>query len=243
MQRGVLTVLAALVLAAGVAVAGWFVGGGFTQARLGDRFVTVKGLSEREVRADLALWPIRFVATGDDLGQVQAKIVADAGAVADFLTAQGFGPDEFESQSLQVTDLLAQPYRSGPVESRFIIAQLIMVRSAEVDRVAAASRETSRLVDVGVVLTAEGFPVTGPIYLFTRLNDLKPEMIAEATARAREGAEQFAADSGSRVGGIRQANQGVFQILLRDNAPGLAEHEQVNKTVRIVSTLDYFLTD
>ena len=242
MRLGVLTVLAALVLAAGVAAGGRFVGDGFKEARLGDRFVTVKGLSERDVRADLALWPIRFVATGDDLAQTRAKTAADSRAVAEFLTAQGFPPDAFESQSVQVTDLLAQPYRSGPVESRFIIAQLVMLRSPDVERVAAASRETSRLVDAGVILNAEGFPV-GPIYLFTGLNDLKPEMIAEATARAREGAEQFAADSGSRVGGIRQASQGVFQILPRDNAPGLAEHEQINKTVRVVSTVDYYLTD
>ena len=87
MQRGVLTLAAAAVLAVGVAAAGSFVGDGFMRARLGDRFVTVKGLSEREVKADLALWPIRFVATGDDLGQAQAKIAADARAVADFLAA------------------------------------------------------------------------------------------------------------------------------------------------------------
>ncbi|HET6522840.1 MAG TPA: SIMPL domain-containing protein [Geminicoccaceae bacterium] len=242
MRDGLFGLAAALALGLGVAAGGRFVGDGFVAARLGDRFVTVKGLSERDVRADLALWPLRFVATGDDLGRVQDKIAADGEAVARFLTGQGFGADEFAVQSLQVTDVLAQPYRSGPVESRFIIAQLVMVRSTDVDRVAAASRRTSELVRAGVVLSSDMGP-TNPAYLFTRLNDLKPEMIAEATARAREGAAEFAADSGSRVGGIRQASQGVFQILARDQAPGISEHEQIDKTVRVVSTIDYYLTD
>jgi hypothetical protein len=83
----------------------------------------------------------------------------------------------------------------------------------------------------------------GPFYIFTGLNVVKPPMIAEATRSARAGAEQFAADSGSRVGGIRRANQGLFQILPRDRAPGLQESTQINKTVRVVSTVEYLLEE
>lgn len=81
----------------------------------------------------------------------------------------------------------------------------------------------------------------GPSYLFNGLNALKPSMIAEATKNARVAAEQFARDSGSKLGGIRDANQGVFEILARDKAPMLQEEHQVNKTVRVVATLDYAL--
>ena len=92
-------------------------------------------------------------------------------------------------------------------------------------------------MQAGVVLTSgQEYGPGGPTYLFTRLNDLKPEMLAEATARAREAAQEFALASGSRVGKIRRANQGVFQILPRDPAPGLQEQNQLHKTVRVVTT-------
>lgn len=233
--------LAALVLAAGLVGTGWLVGDGVSR-RGADRWVTVKGISEREVRADLALWPLRFVATGDDLPRVQQQSRTDADAVRRFLTGAGLPAEAIEVQGVEVTDVLANAYRSGPIESRFIVAQTLMVRSTDVDRVAAVSQRVGELVDAGVVLSSEGGG-GGPYYLFTQLNDVKPAMIAEATKRAREGAEQFAADSGSRVGGIRRANQGLFQILARDDVPGTSEPRQIAKTVRVVSTVDYLLED
>jgi hypothetical protein len=234
-------VVAALIVAVGVAAAGWFVGDGVRSGRPSERFVTVKGVAEREVNADLALWSLRFVATGDDLAAVQAKSRADAQRVTEFLVGAGLPADAVEVQGIEVTDALANPYRSGPVSSRFVVAQTLLLRTTDVDAVARTSQRVGDLVDAGVVLSAEGR--TGPSYLFTRLNDVKPEMIAEATRRAREGAEQFARDAGSRVGGIRRANQGLFQIQPRDDTPGVREDQQIAKTVRVVSTLDYLLID
>jgi hypothetical protein len=117
-----------------------------------------------------------------------------------------------------------------------------MVRSDDPATVYAASQDMGELVEAGIVLSSgTGYGPAAPTFLFTRLNDLKPEMIAEATASAREAAEQFAADSRSGVGGIRRANQGVFVILPRDQAPGITEGAQLHKTVRVVSTIDYYL--
>ena len=243
MPSNLFTLVAALLLGAGIALSGWFVGDGFLQGRKGDRFVSVKGLAEREVKADLAVWPLRFVATGNDLGVVQRKIVADAGMVRNFLAANGFPPEASESQSLQVVDRLTQQYQQGQVESRFIIAQTITLRTGEVDRVAGLTGRLGELVAAGLVLSDENQWNAGPTYVFTGLNALKPAMIAEATAGARAGAEQFAADSGSRVGGIRRASQGVFQILARDDIPGLQQEKEIHKMVRVVSTLDYLLED
>lgn len=234
---------AALVLAVAVALAGWFVGNGFLEGRKSDRYVTVKGLAEREVQADLALWPIRFVATGNDLVAVQRKIEADAQRVRDYLTANGLTEAEFAGVDLQVTDRLAQQYQQGSVESRFIVAQTITLRTDKVDQVAALTGRLGELLASGLVLYDENQWSAGPTYLFTGLNDLKPAMIAAATANAREGAEQFAADSGSRVGGIRRANQGVFQILPRDDTQNVQEPKQIHKTVRVVSTIEYLLED
>ena len=238
----VAAIIAAVILALGLALGGWFGGQGLVQSRLGDRSVSVKGLSEREVKADLALWGLRFVATGNDLKETQVEIKRNADNVIRFLRSHGFSEDDIERQAPQVTDRLAQNWSSGQVESRFIIAQQIVLRTTDIDRVVKANSESSALVDQGVVLSNEYGPVR-PSYLFTGIAALKPEMIEEATKRAREAAETFAADSGSSLGGIRRAWQGQFEILPRDATPGTQEAEQVMKTVRVVSTIEYLLVD
>jgi hypothetical protein len=238
-----LQLLSAVVLAVGMSLGGLFVGNGFFKGKAADRFVTVKGVSEREVRADVALWPISFVATDDDLQVAQARIRESHKEVMDFLMRHKIEAEEAEVRSLEVTDVLANPYRSGPTQSRYIIEQTIMVRTGDPEKVEKASQAVGELVDAGVVLSSRDMLRGGATYLFTKLNDLKPEMIAEATAEARRAAEQFAKDSGSRIGNIRRANQGVFVILARDRAPGIVEEGQIDKTVRVVSTVEYTLKD
>lgn len=234
--------VAAALGAVALTLAGWLIGRGFAQARTADRFVTVKGVAERNAEADLALWPLSYVETDDDLGRAQARIDADTRRVYAFLARMGLDTTQAEVQSLEVTDKLADPYRNGPMGTRFIVAQTIMVRSDKPTTVLAASQRVGELVNAGVVLSTGGrFGPGRPTFLFTRLNDFKPAMIAEATSSAREAAEKFASDSRSRLGGIRQANQGVFQILPRDQAPGFSEESQLYKTIRVVSTVEYYL--
>jgi hypothetical protein len=233
----------AIVLAIGIAAAGWFVGDGFLKGRAADRFVTVKGASERDVQADVALWPLQFVSTNDDLRQAQEAIKQSHQHVLAFLGRHGIDPAAAEIQRLEVNDLLANPYRSGSTQSRYIITETLMVRTEDTVTIAKASQAVGELVDVGVVLSSSGGPANGPTFLFTGLSELKPVMIAEATAEGRRAAEQFAKDSGSEIGSIRQANQGVFVILARDRAPGIMEESQIQKTVRVVSTIEYYLKD
>lgn len=236
------SIIAGLFVGLGVAAGGYFIGTGYYDARMHDRVVSVKGLSERDVTADLAFWPLRFVAAGNELSQVQGKIRADAQTVRDFLGKYGFTDDDISLQSPQVTDVAAQPYRSGPIDNRFIISQLLMLRSEDVEKVAEASRAASELVEAGVILSSDMGP-SQPVYLFKGIAGLKPEMLDESTARAREAAERFAEDSGSSLGGIKRASQGIFQIMARDQGPGISESDQIEKTVRVVSSVDYFLVD
>jgi len=235
-------ILVAILLTLGVILAGWFIGNGFREGRTGDRFVTVKGVSERDVKADLALWPIRFVVAGNDLNGVQRKLKQDRGKIQSFLSGHNISADAVELQNLEVTDRTAQSYGSGSYENRFILAQTLMVRSKDIDKIDEASQAIGDLVEAGVILNSD-YSGSGPTYLFNGLTELKPEMIAEATKNARSSAQQFARDAGSELGGIRRANQGVFVILARDKAPMLNEKQQIHKTVRVVSTLDYYLTD
>jgi hypothetical protein len=219
---------------------GWFIGDGFEDGRSTAATVTVKGLAERIVKADLAIWPLRFTATGDDLEDVQAEIDRNVETVTDFLAEAGLAEDAIQPQRVEVTDLLAQPYQpEGGIGNRFIIAQSVVVRTDQVDVVDALGRRTGALVKRGVVLVDTG----GPTYIFTRLNEIKPEMLQEATENAREAAEQFADDADADIEGIRSASQGIFQILPRDESPMLPESGQLQKKVRVVSTVEYVLDD
>lgn len=231
-----------IILAIGVALGGWFVGHGFFRGRASDRYVEVKGLAEREVTADLALWPLRYVSTGNDLGVAQAGLTRSTRQVFAFLGRHGIDTAAVQLQALEVSDADANRFpgqRAGP---RFVIQQTLIVRSGSPDVVMAASQLVSELVADGVILSSSGeYGVGGPTFIFTRLNQLKPAMVAEATANARASAQQFAADSRTDLGPIRQASQGVFVILPRDQAPGVNESAQLQKVVRVVSTVQYFL--
>ena len=241
-ERPSTTTIAALIIAVGIALGGLFAGAGLARARAADRYVTVKGVAEREVQADLALWPLRVAATDNDLAAAQATVQRSFERIRAFLRRNGIDSTQTELQEVQVTDNYAQSYRPrGEIAMRFIVRQTLMVRSTQPATVLATSQRMGELVSAGVVLSSEEYGGGGPTFLFTKLNDVKPAMIAEATANAREAAEQFAKDSRTSLRGIRQASQGVFIILPRDQAPGISEQGQINKIVRVVSTVEYFL--
>ncbi len=160
-----------------------------------------------------------------------------------FLARNQVDTAQVTRQDFRVTDAYTNQYAGADrITSRYVINETILVRSNQPELVQAASQRVADLVSAGVVLSSgEEYGGGGPTFVFTGLNKLKPEMIAEATARAREAAEQFARDSHTSLGGIRRGNQGVFEILPRDQAQGITEASQIVKTVRVVSTLDYLL--
>ena len=232
----------ALLLAIGIAGGGYLAGAGVVRARTSDRTVVVRGVSEREAKADLAIWPLRLIVTDEDLARANATLERNVAQTRAFLVAQkldGAGT-EVSLQEFSVQDNRATGnYQVG---SRYVIRQTLVVRSTTIDLVQTASQRVPELVKGGVVLSSgQEYGGGGPTFVFTGLNTLKPPMIAEATARAREGAEQFARDSRSTLTGIRRATQGVFEILPRDQAQGISEESQVTKRVRVVTTVEYGL--
>lgn len=235
----------ALILAIGLVLAGWLGGRGIAEARAVDRFVTVKGVSERPVKADLAIWPLTLAVADNDLAAAQRQVVANVSQILTFLARHGIDTAQTALQDFQVVDAYANQYRPpGEVVSRYVVRQTVLVRSDRPDSVLAASQQLGELVEAGVVFTSGGeYAATGPSFLFTGLNEFKPAMIAEATAEARKAAVQFARDAESRLGGIRRANQGVFVILPRDQAAGIREESQIDKTLRVVSTVEFLLAD
>ena len=233
---------AALILAAGLALAGWLAGQGLVESRLGHRTVTVKGFSERLVKANIGFLPVRFNAVGPDLATTRGLLEASEQAVFRYLEAKGFKPEDWEVQNVRVQDrLVASNTSNAQRPNRFVLTEDLIVRSTDVDKLAAASRNMSDLIRDGVVLTSDQYN-SGASFVFTNLNDLKPEMLTEATKRAREAAEQFARESGAKVGAISSAHQGLFTIGPAIRIPNERPDKQLEKKVRVVTTITYFLT-
>ncbi len=222
-------------VAIGITLAGWFVGNAVFRARATERYVTVKGFSEREVRANLALWPVVFTVTAEDLAALQRRVEESAGKVEAFLL-RDFPAEEISQSAPRIIDREAQrAMHSGRPLERYSAEAVLTVRTAKIDAVRSANARSGDLVAQGVALVRSYEYNTQ--YLFTGLDKLKPEMIAEATQDARRAAEQFAKDSGSRVAAIRNAQQGLFSVDDRDAfSPEL-------KKVRVVTTIQFCLLD
>lgn len=233
MKTLIAAVLSSVILAIGILSAGYFI----AKSREADRYVTVKGVAEQNVIADLAVWPIRFTVTGDDLAVMQAQVDRNFESIKNFIKAKGIQEDPILIKP-ELTDIMAQSYRpEGKIANRFILTQPVLLRTENVDAVSKLASSIGELTKQGIIMN----DYNGPSYIFTKLNDIKPQMIAEATKNARKGAEQFAADSESVISGIRRANQGVFTILPRDGGDAYNEKTQKEKTVRVVSTIEYML--
>lgn len=220
----------------GLATLGFFLGSSVTKFKEYERTVTVKGLSEKEYAADIALWPIQFIASNNDLTELYESIEKDANEIINFLKANGFEDNEITTSPPGIADKLAQGYEKSKIEFRYNATQTITVYSNKIKSVRLTMNELAELGKKGIVLTNGGYQNTTE-YLFTRLNEIKPEMVEEATTKAREVARKFAKDSDSKLGKIKKARQGQFSINDRDkNNPHI-------KKVRVVSTIEYYLSD
>jgi hypothetical protein len=252
-ERGGTTLLG-LLIALGLTIGAWILGVEIKNTRLGDRYVTVKGLVERNVKSDLAIWPLSYTEAGDDLTALYAKTEADKKVILDFLQQQSIQPNEIELGIIRVVNTQANEFGGGQrAPHRYIVEQQITVRTTRVDTVAAAAQKTMQLLQKGIVLSGgNGGVGQGLAYKFTGLNSIKPDMITEATRNARAAADRFASDSGSKVGAIRQAHQGVFSILAADQSAATGEPGEggdmsfgadasLMKTVRVVTTVQYYL--
>lgn len=224
---------ASAVLALGLVTGGYLLGNGLVRAREADRSVTVRGLAEKEVTADLATWTIAYSATAEDLATAQASVDRDSNAITGFFRELGFPAEE-----LQPTGVNVSQFTDNGVP-RFTVRQRMTLRSNDIKRAQAAVKRQFELVRRGVVLE-EG---SGMAYTFTKLNAIKPAMVAAATKDARASAEQFAKDSGTSVGTIKSATQGYFEITARDgdSGGGWGVSDTPYKKVRVVTTVDFYL--
>ena len=230
--------IAAALVGGGLAVAGLAVGHGLERFRLADRSVVVKGLAEKSVESDYAVWTLPFRRGGNAFGEVQKSLAQDRDAVVAFLKSRGFKDEEIEVRPLAVQDLFARDYGSGNQPLRFNGSGQVIVKSPRVAEVEAATLAVDPLIQAGVQLSSDGDG--GVQYQLRGFNDAKAELLSAATGNARQQGEKFASEAGARLGPLKSANQGVISISGDDGG----EHDSGSarmKRLRVVSTFVYEL--
>ncbi len=237
-ERNIISaVLLGTLLCVGLATMGLLLSEGIIKFRDMERVVSVKGLSERDMPADVAIWPIRFSEVSNDLSELYGSLESKNDKVNNFLRQQGFKVDEISVSVPAIQDRQAQGFSEEQVRNgRYAGTSTLTVYSNDIEMVRKAMSNLAQLGQNGIAISGQDYDVKTQ-FLFTKLNDIKPAMIEEATRNAREVAEKFAHDSGSKLGKIKRASQGQFSIDDRDsNTPYI-------KKVRIVSTVEYYLVD
>ena len=229
-------ILPALLIAVGIFFLGVFIKCGIDNFAYRDRVVTVRGLAEKVVMANKVTWPIVCKEVGNDLTSIYDKITSNTAKISKFLTDNGISADEILVQPPQILDLQAERYGSNDRPFRYNVTSVVVVTSQNVEKVNTLISRQTELLKQGVAITAGDYQYQ-TIYEYTALNDIKPGMIAEATANAREAADKFAEDSKSRLGKIKTASQGQFDISDRD------PYTPYLKKVRVVSTIIFYLED
>jgi hypothetical protein len=220
--------------AAGIVVAGALVGDAIRYTRKFESAVEDRGLDERLVRSDRASWQLSLASSAATLPAANDALVENAKALREFLVAQGFEEKELRSGPTYVSDAYANGMPNVRPESRYTVRGGLVLETAKVDAVEKAAQSTGEMLRRGIRVDNNNVR-----YYFTDLNKVKTEMLAAATANARQAADAFAKDSKTHLGGIKSASQGLFTI----GAP-LAEYEaetSVMKKVRVVTKVQYFL--
>ncbi len=221
----------------GLAVLGYLLADAAIRYKEYERTVTVKGLAEQEQPADIVIWPVQFTIANNDLPELYDAIEKSADKIRKYLETNGIASSEITVTSPAITDKSAQSYgNTQQAEFRYSAVQVVTVYSQNIDQVQRVMTGLPQLGKQGIAFTGGNYE-TRPEYIFASLNDIKPDMIEQATTKAREVATKFANDSGSKLGKIKRASQGQFSITGRDkNNPHI-------KRIRVVSTVEYYLSD
>ncbi len=221
----------------GLSVLGFLLGRSIIKVKSFERTIVVKGLAEKEVSANIALWPIKFSEASNNLSKLYENLEKDKKGILEFLKQNGFEENEITVSQPSITDKLALAYgNSEKVGFRYIAEQSVTVYTSKIEKVRQVSPKISELGKRGIVIVSNKYD-SRIQYFFTKLNDIKPKMIEEATQKAREVAIKFAEDSKSTLGKIKSARQGQFTIRSRD------KNTSYIKKVRVVSTVEYYLSD
>lgn len=229
-------IIPSLLIALGLLALGLAIRSGIVRVSDNSRVVTVRGLSEREVKANKVTCPISYTLVGNDLPSLYSQMQTNNNVIIKYLTSNGLTAEEYSTGAGAVTDNQADRYSSNAPLYRYNITGTVTVTSEQVDLVRRLINNQGEIIKQGIAVSPDNWN-NRTIYEYTELNSIKPDMIADATKNAREAANKFAADSGSKIGKIKTAQQGQFSIEDRD------PYTPFIKKVRVVTYIDYFIED
>lgn len=224
--------ISGILIAIAIVIFGFCLKAGIDNLAFNNRAVSVRGLAEREVPANMVTWPISYPLAGNDLASLYNQMNRNNEIIIKFLTSNGINRDEISVNPPDTYDATTNRYRSDSFNYNYSISCTLTVSTSNVDKVRELLTRQTELLKEGIAFSNSYIN-----YEYTALNDIKPEMIEEATKNARAAAERFATDSGSHLGKIKQAQQGQFSIEDRDNSTPYI------KKVRVVSSISFYLED
>ena len=223
-----------LLLSLGLAVLGLFVNLGLNSLGNRERVVAVRGLAEREVKADRVIWPVVYKTTGNDLPALYGQLNDVSAKIRAFLVENGIPATDISTGAPEIVDLRADRYNTNRVADRYNVTLVTTVVTGKVDAARSLMSRMGELLKSGIAISANDYG-NQVQYEFNGLNAIKPAMIEEATHNARKAAEQFAKDSESELGKIKSASQGLFTVSDRDS------YTPYVKRVRVVTTVNFYL--
>ncbi len=203
--------LLALILGSAIVISTWIGAHAYTHRARSTDSIQVTGLGERDFKSDLIVWEANFSRKDMDLQAAFTALKADREAVVSYLKSKGISEGEMTLSAVNIDKEFDYRYdergRGYNVFTGHALRQRVQLQSGDIEKVEAISREITELINQGIEINSPA-----PQYFYTKLGELKIEMIASATDDARIRAEQIAANAGARLGDLQSAQMGIFQI-------------------------------
>ena len=222
-------IISSVIVALGLCCAGILVYCGLSNIAFKDRFVTVKGLSEKDVQADYVSWPLHFAVSGNNLQQLSLDRSQQAQRIETFLQQKGFTAEDMHRGTVSLNDNWDNYYTTRRPEFHYTLNSSVVLSTRKVSLLVSNPDLVNEMIEKGILVQSWGMD-----YQYKSLTELKPSMVAEATQNARVVAQRFADDAQCQLGSIRNANQGQFTMENDSEQPWLIH-------IRVVSTLQYYL--
>lgn len=229
--------IAGALMGGGIATGGYFISETIYKSKVGINTAEAKGLAEQRVTSDRANWNISFKVQGNKgtiMADLYRKYEAHQKVIIEELKKAGFSDAEI---TIGAADYYGQEFRNNQqqiVDIKYNLSGVLSIDTDNVPLVAQARVSVGKLIAQGISLNNQS-----PTYQFTKLNEIKPDMLKQATQNARIAAETFAENVGAKVGGIRSARQGGF--IITDAGEEYGDRNKIEKNVRVVTTISFYI--
>jgi hypothetical protein len=230
----------AVILSLGLIIASLIIGNTWRKVSRGNVTITVTGSAQKEIRADFAEWHADFTSTSSTLAEAYSKLQSNNSKVKSYLVSKGFPADKLKFSSINTQPLYVLNEKGASTNqiSGYKLSQEVSIESNDIDKIDQLSREITELIIQGVEINS-----SAPSYFYTKLSDLKIEMIGLASKDAKTRAEQIASSTGNKIGEVRSSKMGVIQVNAKNNTEvsdyGVNDVSSIDKTITAVVSMSF----